>query len=103
MDAIIVTDGTVEEIAALVLAVQERHGSKVMDSLETMWEAVDSAMANEHMPWELPLWAQAVLGGLAITAGELAAGVVLNLWLGLPGEILFHIQKILDCVQKVNR
>ena len=40
-------------------------------------------MVNEHMQWELPLWAQAVLGGLAITAGELATGAVLNLWLGL--------------------
>ena len=40
-------------------------------------------LANEHMPWELPLGVQAVLGGLAITAGELAAGLVLNVWLGL--------------------
>ena len=35
--------------------------------------------ANERMPWELPLWLQAVLGGLTITA----AGIVLNCWLGL--------------------
>ena len=40
-------------------------------------------LANEHYPWELPLWAQAVLGGLCITGGELAAGLVLNVWLGL--------------------
>ena len=40
-------------------------------------------VANEHFPWELPLGVQAVLGGLAITAGELAAGLVLNVWLGL--------------------
>ena len=40
-------------------------------------------VANEHFPWELPLAVQAVLGGLAITAGELAAGLVLNVWLGL--------------------
>ncbi len=40
-------------------------------------------IANEHMPWELPLWIQAVLGGLAITAGELLAGLVLNVLLGL--------------------
>lgn len=39
--------------------------------------------ANEHMPWTLPLWLQALLGGLTITAGELAAGLVLNVWLGL--------------------
>lgn len=40
-------------------------------------------IANEHMPWGLPLWLQAVLGGLTITAAELAAGLVLNAWLGL--------------------
>lgn len=40
-------------------------------------------IANELMPWDMPLWMQAVLGGLAVTAGELAAGIVLNLWLGL--------------------
>ena len=34
-------------------------------------------LANEHMPWTLPLWAQAVLGGLTITAGELLAGPVI--------------------------
>ena len=31
-------------------------------------------IANEHIPWEFPLWLQAVLGGTAITAAELAAG-----------------------------
>ena len=40
-------------------------------------------IANEHIPWEFPLWLQAVLGGTAITAAELAAGLVLNVWLGL--------------------
>lgn len=40
-------------------------------------------LANEHIPWDMPLWMQAVIGGLTVTAAELAAGVVLNLWLGL--------------------
>lgn len=40
-------------------------------------------LANEHMPWELPLWEQAVFGGMVITAAELLAGLILNLWLGL--------------------
>ena len=40
-------------------------------------------LANEHFPWTLPLGVQAALGGLAITAGELLAGLVLNVWLGL--------------------
>ena len=56
-------------------------------------------IANEHIPWEFPLWLQAVLGGTAITAAELAAGLVLNVWLGLdvwdysgvPGNIMGQV------------
>lgn len=40
-------------------------------------------VANEHMPWALPLWIQAIIGGLCITVAELAAGLILNVWLGL--------------------
>ena len=40
-------------------------------------------LANECFPWEFPLWTQAISGGLAITAGELLAGLVLNIWLEL--------------------
>lgn len=40
-------------------------------------------IANEHMPWHLPLVCQGVLGGLVITAAELLAGLLLNCWLGL--------------------
>lgn len=40
-------------------------------------------IANECMPWRLPLALQGLLGGLTITAGELAAGLILNCWLGL--------------------
>ena len=35
---------------------------------------------NERMTWELPIWVQAILGGLAITAAELGAGIILNCW-----------------------
>ncbi len=38
---------------------------------------------NEHIPWNMPLVQQAVLGGTVITAAEFVAGCVLNLWLGL--------------------
>jgi uncharacterized membrane protein len=31
----------------------------------------------------MPLWLQAIIGGLCITAAELAAGLVLGVWLGL--------------------
>lgn len=40
-------------------------------------------IANECMPWALPLWLQAVIGGLCIAGAELAAGLILNVWLGL--------------------
>ena len=40
-------------------------------------------LANERMPWDLPLCLQAVLGGLCVTGVELAAGLLLNVWLGL--------------------
>lgn len=38
---------------------------------------------NEHPSRNMPLWLQAVLGGMGITAAELVAGLVLNVWLGL--------------------
>ncbi|MCI2105486.1 MAG: putative ABC transporter permease [Intestinimonas sp.] len=38
---------------------------------------------NEHLPWDMPLWLQAILGGLGITAAELVTGLILNIRLGL--------------------
>jgi len=38
---------------------------------------------NNYLPWSLGLAWQAIIGGAAVTVMELAAGVVLNLWLGL--------------------
>lgn len=40
-------------------------------------------LANNHIPWEMPLWFQALIGGLTITAAELLSGLALNIWLGL--------------------
>lgn len=40
-------------------------------------------LANERMPWCMPIWQQAILGGLCITAAELAVGLILNVWLGM--------------------
>lgn len=40
-------------------------------------------LVNERLPWAMPLWQQALLGGLGITLAELAAGLVLNVWLCL--------------------
>lgn len=38
---------------------------------------------NEILPWEMPLSLQAVLGSVVVTMAELAAGILLNRWLGL--------------------
>lgn len=40
-------------------------------------------LLNERLPWEMPLALQAVVGAGLVTLAELAAGVILNLWLGL--------------------
>lgn len=34
------------------------------------------------IPWETPLWLQAIIGGSIITAAEFVVGCVVNLWLG---------------------
>lgn len=36
-----------------------------------------------ELPWDCPLWLQALICGTAIVAAELAAGLVLNIWLGM--------------------
>ena len=54
---------------------------------------------GEQLPWEVPLWLQALCCAVLATAVELAAGLVLNLWLGLgvwdysrlPGNFLGQI------------
>lgn len=38
---------------------------------------------NEWLPWEMRLHVQAMLGAALVTAAELAAGLILNVWLGL--------------------
>ena len=39
--------------------------------------------AGAELPWTCPLWLQALACAALVTAVELAAGCVLNLWLGL--------------------
>ena len=54
---------------------------------------------GEQLPWHVPLWLQALASAVLATAEELAAGLVLNLWLGLgvwdysrlPGNFLGQI------------
>ena len=40
-------------------------------------------IANDTViPWETPLWLQALIGGTIITAAEFVVGCIVNLWLG---------------------
>ena len=36
-----------------------------------------------QLPWELPLWLQALACAFLVTAVELVSGLILNVWLGL--------------------
>ena len=45
--------------------------------------AIPLERCGAEMKWETPLWVQGLVCGTAITAAELAAGLVLNVWLGL--------------------
>lgn len=38
---------------------------------------------GEQLPWNVPLWLQALACAVLVTAVELAAGLILNIWLGL--------------------
>ena len=40
-------------------------------------------LANERIPWCMPIWQQAIWGGLCITGAELVAGLIFNVWLGM--------------------
>ena len=50
---------------------------------------------GEQLPWEVPLWLQALSCALLVTAVELAAGVILNIWLGLGIWDYSHLPFIL--------
>ena len=39
--------------------------------------------AGAEMPWDVPLWVQAAGCAVLVTATELIAGLILNVWLGL--------------------
>lgn len=52
-------------------------------------------MINEIIPWEMPLWQQALIGACIITGLEFLTGCIVNMWLGwdvwdyssLPGNV----------------
>lgn len=54
---------------------------------------------NEVIPWEMPVWQQAIIGAAIVTAVEFVSGCIINLWLGwnvwdysgMPGNVLGQI------------
>lgn len=56
-------------------------------------------LINEVIPWEMPLWKQALIGACIVTALEFLTGCIVNLWLGwdiwdysrLPGNLLGQV------------
>lgn len=56
-------------------------------------------LINELVPWEMPLWKQALLGAGIITVLEFLTGCFINLWLGwqvwdysqMPGNLLGQV------------
>ena len=61
--------------------------------------AVPLERFGAELPWDMPLMAQAVICGIAITAVEFVAGLIINVWLGMgvwdysnmPGNIMGQI------------
>ena len=37
---------------------------------------------NEWIPWEMPIWQQAIIGAVIVTAIEFVSGCIINIWLG---------------------
>lgn len=37
---------------------------------------------NEWMPWEMPLWLQAIIGAIIVTVIEFISGCIINIWFG---------------------
>lgn len=54
---------------------------------------------NEYYPWDMPLWKQMLVSAVIVTLIELAAGLILNIWLkrgvwdysGLPFNFMGQI------------
>lgn len=37
---------------------------------------------NELLPWDMPIWQQAIIGAVIVTVVELISGCIINIWLG---------------------
>lgn len=79
------------------------HGRQEMISWTMLLLAIILAVPLERfgaeLPWEMPLMAQSAICGLAITAVEFVAGLIINVWLGMgvwdysamPGNIMGQV------------
>lgn len=63
------------------------HGRPEMISWTMLLLAIVLAVPLERfgaeLPWDMPLIAQSAVCGVAITAVEFVAGIVINVWLGM--------------------
>lgn len=93
--------GTLYYLGEVIYKLALGHGEEISWTMLVLAAiiAIPLDQCNEHLPWDMPLWLQAVIGGLGITAAELAAGLLLNVRLGLgiwdysgmPGNLLGQI------------
>lgn len=78
-------------IGGLIYITIEAVWRKIMGSSPTHWTMfVLGGIAflligeiNEHLPWDMPLWLQSLIGTAIVLVLEFIFGCVLNLWLGL--------------------
>jgi hypothetical protein len=93
--------GTLYYLAEVIYKSALGHQAEISWTMLVMAAVVSIPLdlCNEHLPWDMPLWLQAVLDGLGITAAELTVGLLLNVHLGmhvwdysdLPGNFLGQI------------
>ena len=62
---------------------------------------------NNYIPWEMPLWKQAGVGALFVTAMELVVGIPLNLmldlhiWVKIDSENMVQTSYDFDITEKI--
>lgn len=93
--------GTLYYLGEVIYKTANGHAEEISWTMLVLAAIVSIPLdqCNEHLSWEMPLWLQAVIGGLGITAAELVAGLILNVQLGLhiwdysdlPGNLLGQI------------
>lgn len=77
--------GALYYLAEVIYKTAIGHQAEISWTMLVLGAIISIALdrCNEHLPWEMPLLLQALLGGLGITAAELLAGLILNKRFGL--------------------